>query len=194
MAITMEESTKNLTLNLKGLSDEGRVEAKVAIGEIIVAEINEHLDRGESPVQGGKYKSEKKDGTTADLFSDGDLRAHITFEESSNGIVVGIFDDAPTVERAKAYAHNTGYKDHPWLEDPKLKREFIPSANKKFNESIMKKVEAELKAIKNEESDERMRRLEEKISNTAIASSIFSFLSDGDDKIDDLIKGILLGN
>jgi len=190
MAITLDQSTKKVKLDLDGLTRDGRVEAKIAAGEIIVEEINRYLDRAESPVEGGKYKKKKVDGTISDLFEDGDMRAHITFEESEDGIIVGIFDDAPDIERTKAFAHNTGYRGHPHLSSPKNKREFIPTSRKGFKESIMRRVNSEINDIRNEEEFDKF----EQLTNIDIQPSIESVFDIGNEALDKLILKALSGN
>ncbi len=122
-----------MKLDLKGLNEEEKRLAKEAAGQVLVSGINEFLDRSESPVQGGRFKSRKKDGGVSTLFEDGDLRASITFEElESDHVEVGVFDSAPQVERLKAFNHTTG--------DTLPQRQFIAPPNKRFKEPIMRRV------------------------------------------------------
>lgn len=143
-----------MKLDLKGLNEAEKAEAKILAGEILVEQINLHLDKSESPVSGGSYKRKLADGkSNSRLFEDGDMRSQITFEElDSDHIMVGIFENAPEVERLKSYNHNVG--------DTLPRRQFIPAPNRKFKESIMKKVNNAIQPIK-EESKERARRDEE---------------------------------
>jgi len=141
MAISKSESTKKVKLNLKGLNSEEKELAKITAGQILVESINEFLDRSESPVQGGKFKEKKIDGTSSQLFEFGDMRSQITFEElESDHIEVGIFSDAPEVERLKSFNHNTG--------DTLPKRQFIAAPNKRFKKEIMDEIDRSLDEIR----------------------------------------------
>lgn len=134
-------------MNLKGLTQASKEVAKTEAGEIIVDEINEFLDRSSSPVKGGKFKRFKETGGLSELFEDGDMRSQITFESGAgDSIEVGIFDDAPTVERLKAFNHNTG--------DTVPERRFIASPNQKFKASIMDKVERNIESIRIDQESE----------------------------------------
>lgn len=126
---------------MKGLTQEEKSKAKRESGIVIVDEINKFLDRSTSPVEGGRFKERKADGSRSSLFEFGDMRSQITFEElGTDHIDVGIFEGAPTKERLKAFNHGTG--------DTVPKREFIAAPNKRFKKSIMNKVSRIVKIIK----------------------------------------------
>lgn len=132
-----------MKLNLKGLNQEEKTRAKQESGIAIVDGINDFLDQHVSPVSGGRFKQKKADGTLSSLFEFGDMRAQITFEElETDHVEVGIFADAPTKERLKAFNHGTG--------DTVPKREFIAAPNKKFKKVIMDSVNTIVGEIKEE--------------------------------------------
>lgn len=154
MAISKKESTKRVNLNLKGLSEARKTRAKIEAGTIIVEEINSFLDSSESPVKGSKAFEPKADGSSSQLFEDGDMRSQITFsEEESDAIMVGIFGDAPEKERLKGYNHNVG--------DSLPRRRFIAAPNQVFKKSIMDKVNRSIETIKREEKEEDERIINE---------------------------------
>ena len=114
--------TKRLTLDLDGLSREAKTRAKDEAGRILVEEINSFLDRSTSPVSGGRFKSQKKDGTASLLFEQGDMRSSITFKKrQGNDIEVGVFNKR---EAPKAFNHNEG--------DTLPQRKFIPADGENF--------------------------------------------------------------
>jgi hypothetical protein len=128
-----DEETSKLWRN----ADEStRAAVKAAVGEFIVEKINSHLDRGESPVEGGGYKKylAKRPGQKRQLISklleDGDLRSQITFleEQRGSGLRVGVFSDAPELERLKASGHNKGDSI------TGIQRQFIPFEGQSFKE------------------------------------------------------------
>jgi hypothetical protein len=144
MPINKTESTKKVNLNLKGLTSDQKEKAKSIAGEIIVDEINSFLDKSLSPVKGGNFKKKKADGTKSELFEFGDMRGHITFNElDSDAISVGVFEDAPLVERLKSFNHNTG--------DTLPQRKFIAAPNQVFNPKIMKKVNSAIDKLRKTE-------------------------------------------
>lgn len=143
------------------MNEEEKSRAKKLAGEIIVEGINDILDQSESPVEGGAFKSIKKDGSISTLFMEGDLRSQITFQElESDQVVVGIFEDAPEVERLKAYNHNVG--------DTLPKRQFIAPPNRRFKKEIMEDVENALDDIR---EDAKLRRAEDATLVQTVLSS-----------------------
>lgn len=179
MPITKNQSTKVVKLNLSGLSDSEKAEAKQIAGEIIVDEIQDFLDNSKSPAIGGKFKKRLAKGGKSQLFEDGDMRAAITFAElNGDAIEVGIFKSAKTIEKLKSFNHNTG--------DTLPERRFIPDKSKGFKRSIMKKV------------DEAIRDIKDTAENVSIieGEGIVSFSMDdifSDDSIDALILAALRG-
>ena len=156
-----------MKLNLKGLSKAEKERAKRAAGQVLVDGINEYLDRSDSPVSGGRFKSRKKEGGLSRLFEDGDLRAHITFEElDSDHVEVGVFDSAPEVERLKAFNHTTG--------DTLPQRQFVAPPNRRFKKDIMERVDDVIDPIR-EEAKER-RRLERELVETVLTEDDISDL------------------
>lgn len=134
-------------LNLKGDKAE---EAKEIVGEIIVEEINNFLDNSKSPVKGGQYKPLKKDGTASLLFDSGDMRSQIKFKPHRQGVRVGIFSDAPKLERLKSSGHNLGDSRSG------VKREFIPDDNNDgvFKKTIIAKANKALRDFKESQGEE----------------------------------------
>ena len=149
-----------MKLDLTGLSPEEKVRAKSLAGQILVDEINDYLDRSESPVSGGKFKKEltyKKGDST--LFEFGDMRSQITYEtgeDVENYVEVGIFENAPEVERLKSFNHNTG--------DTLPQRRFIASPNQRFEEDIMTQVNNAVESVR-EQAQEELNQLVEEILN-----------------------------
>lgn len=122
------------------MSPEAQTEAKFRVGDILVEQINDYLDRSTSPVSGGPYKPQKKDGSASQLFMEGDMRAEITFIETDDGVEVGIFDGAPDKEIKKAYNHNVG--------DTLPTRRFIPLEDETFKRDIMSKVKKAVSEVR----------------------------------------------
>ena len=164
MAISKNETTKKVKLNLKGLSPDEKQLAKSVAGEILVEEINDYLDTSRSPVKGGKYKRRKKDGLPSLLLESGDMRSFIDFEPlESDHVEVGVFEDSPTVERLKMFNHNVG--------DTLPRRETIPAPNKVFKKDIMAKVNRavdEIRARSRDEGDELLRLVLEDVGELDI--------------------------
>jgi len=151
MPITKQQSTKRILLSdffdteeiasEWRKADSGTKEAiKAAVGEFIVNQINRHLDRGETPVEGGNYKRTlaKKPGQRglpriSRLLESGDMRSQITFNEGKGtALDVGIFTTAPKEDRLKASGHNRGDSA------TGIQREFIPDGSEAFKPSINK--------------------------------------------------------
>ncbi len=178
MPVNKNQSTKIVKLDLSDLNLAERIIAKQEAGEIIVEEIQRHLDQSKSPVKNGKFKLRKADGQRSELFEFGDMRAQITFEElEGDEIEVGIFDTAPEVERLKSFNHNVG--------DTVPQRRFVPSPNQVFKASIMKRVNDNTESIR-EESQEQ--EVEDGPIESQSLGDIFS-----DSSIESLIREILSG-
>lgn len=145
-----------MKLNLKGLSQDRKARAKEIAGEILVEEINSFLDGSKTPVSKGKFKKNKKDGSASDLFEFGDLRVQIESRPNeTDHVSVGLFEDAPQLQKDKALGHNSGFKGHPNEKKlKKYKREFIPAPNKVFKKNIMKRVNDGIDAIRAEQEQE----------------------------------------
>lgn len=137
--------TKKVKLDLSGLDPANKARARAEAGSIIVSETQSYLDRSSSPVEGGAFKTTLATGVPSKLFETGAMRFNISFEEDEDSIEVGVFSSDQT---AKAYAHNTGFKGHPTLESSKLRRQFIPSTNKRYKQDIMDKVNDRIESIR----------------------------------------------
>jgi hypothetical protein len=127
-------------LNLSSVKNqETKREIKKRLGELLVDEINGHLDRSTSPVKGGGFKKKKADNSSSQLFEDGDMRSQITFEEHPQGIKVGIFDSAPEVDRLKSHNHNLGVT--------LPERQFIPEPGEVFKQTIINKMKSVVREV-----------------------------------------------
>lgn len=115
------------------------------VGQFIVDSMLDKIAEGVSPVSGvgslrkltEEYAKEEKGGDrTPNLDEHGDMLDALTYKIVKNKIIIGIFDKKQAI---KAYAHNTGFEGHPFLENAKLKRQFIPddSKDEKFTKDIM---------------------------------------------------------
>ena len=158
MPINENESTKKVKLNLSGLSNSEKELAKQEAGRILLEEIETYLDASISPVKDGAYRANKVDGTRSDLYDVGDMRSQLEFRSlDSDHIEVGIFKSAPSIDRAKAFGHNSGFKGHKNERKlKKYKREFIPAPNKTFRGDIMERVNEsidEFRGIANEREE-----------------------------------------
>ena len=145
-----------MKLDLSDLTPQQKSEAKALAGEIIVDEMQDYLDRGLSPVKGKgkfkrlskKYADEFKGGNRdPDLFLEGDMRSQITFEDHAQGVKVGIFSDAPTLDKLKASGHNLGNSAN------KTQRQFVPFPKGDFKKTIMDKVNKGIDSIRTSSSD-----------------------------------------
>jgi hypothetical protein len=152
-----EPLTKLVTLNLKGIKDKKK--AKEEAGKLIVEGIQDYLDQSESPVEGGKFKPRKVDGSRSILIEEYDMRPAI---ESKNRrgdqIEVGVYKKA---EVKKAYGHNSGFKGHP--NEKKMKahrREFIPASNKKFKDKITDRVNQRMNELRRGQEQTQLEELE----------------------------------
>lgn len=129
------------------MTPEQKTEAKNRVGELLVEEINDFLDRGKSPVKGGTFRKNKIDGTIGDLLDTGSMRGQIDFQPGDDDSVeVGIFDSD---EAPKAFGHNSGFKGHP--NERKMKkhrREFIPATNKTFTPRINQKIKRTIEEVR----------------------------------------------
>lgn len=144
MPISQEKVTKILDLNLKDLSPESKIEAKEVAADIIIEEINSYLDDSKSPVASGRFKKKKADGSSSQLFQDGDLRMSIEAQDAGgDSIEIGVFDSS---EAPIAYNHNTG--------DTLPMRQFIPPESKGFRRAIMRKVNDAIDDIRATQDDE----------------------------------------
>lgn len=125
------------------LSKKEQREIKKEIGEYLLVSILDYVGSGKSPVSGQgsfkklnkEYAKDQKGGDTLpnlDLF--GDMLDSLKFKVTDKGIEYGIYDKK---EAIKAYAHNTGFEGHPYLESESLKRQFIPNKGQKLKREIV---------------------------------------------------------
>lgn len=128
------------------MSQEARTRAKNIAGEIIIDGIEDALDESSSPVQGGLFKKKLAKGGLSKLLDKGDMRFAIESKnKKGDSIEIGVFKKSQTV---KAYAHNTGFKGHKFLDNSKNKREFIPGKSQLFDKEIMNEVAEAIEDIK----------------------------------------------
>ncbi len=154
MPITKKKISYELDLSrqLEGLSNTQRTEAKRAIAEFIVSEIENQTQAQVSPVTGQGftplskvYKDRKKalgKGGDADLHLNNDMIDSIKAQVKESSVVFKITN--PT-EKKKAFNHNVG--------DTLPRRTFLPDDTKKgkfgtFNEGIRKGVRDIVKGVK----------------------------------------------
>ncbi len=130
--------TKRLSLDLGEVDQSTRDRIKAEVGQLIIDEINDHLDESRSPVAGGSYKRLKADGERSILFEYGDMRDSLEWRDAGGDeIEVGIWNRSET---PKAYNHTVG--------DTLPQREFIPADRDSFRRSIMDKIDDTVKRIK----------------------------------------------
>lgn len=146
MAITKDQVTKKVKLDLSGLSREAKARAKNEAGRIIVEEIQRALDNSNTPVSGGsfskaKVKSGRNAGSVSRLLDTGDLRNSIDAKNRKGDVVeVGVFKKKET---PIAFNHNTG--------DTVPQRQFIPEESQEFKKTIMSRVNEVIDDIRSAE-------------------------------------------
>ena len=125
------------------------------VGKAIVSEMQSKMDVAKSPVDGGRWKSVRKDGSISVLFDNGDLRDAIDFKIKGDNVEVGVYQAS---EVPKAYAHNEAYKGHPHIKQREYYREFIPEKTQDFVPEIESRIdniiEIALREQRNDTSDE----------------------------------------
>lgn len=144
-------------MNLKGIKDKKR--AKEEAGKLIVEGIQDFLDQSESPVENGKFRTTKVDGSRSILLEENDMRPTIDSKNRrGDKVEVGVFKKA---EVKKAFGHNSGFKGHP--NESKMKkhrREFIPASNKKFKDKIMDRVNTRMDELRRGQDKTDLEELE----------------------------------
>lgn len=123
--------------------------AKEEAGRLIVEGIQDSLDQSLSPVSGGSFKRNTKDGERSILFEEGDLRdAIISKNRSGDEIEVGVFKSS---EKLKAYNHNIG--------DTVPTRQFIPDEDQTFKKKVLDRVDRRVKELKRGQKDTSVQEL-----------------------------------
>lgn len=159
--IEKEEIFAEIYPDMKGIEIEDREEVMEEIGEYLLSEIFDYLAEGVSPVTGTKFQKlkdkyaerEKLGDQNPNLDLNGDMLRALEYEVQADKILLGILDNED--QAVKAYAHNTGFKGHPFIKGPK--RKFIPEKNELFAKDIMAGIEEiieDFKLMKKEERDE----------------------------------------
>jgi hypothetical protein len=189
MPINKSEVSKTIDLKIpSGIPAEVADEIKQQVGDYLVAAILDEVGGGASPVSGKDfpqlskdYADDQKGGRRlANLDLEGDMLNALTFEPTTKGVKVGIFDSDQAI---KAFNHNTG--------DTLPKRSFIPSPKESFTKSIESEVAGIVaKALKEYKADafqpdEPIRRTPDE-TTVRRATTTFTF--------DDFISGLFRGN
>lgn len=152
MPINKKQVTKRLRLSdiddtYSKLKPAQKAEVKERVGDYLTEKINEYLDKSNTPVSGGSFKSslskeyKKKTGKTkSDLFLEGDMRSQLAFEIYRDGVEVGIFNEE---EAPKAYNHNVG--------DTLPQRQFIPDKDQTFKKPILDGIKRIIREVDGQE-------------------------------------------
>ncbi len=172
---------KEIELDLSGIPDELKEDAKQAIGEYIKDQTIEFLADGRSPVAREKFKELNEDyakkfkggDPTPNLYLDGDLQGSLDFEITEDGLIWGVMDEN---QRPKADGHNN------FSGDSKLpKRRFIPGDGQKFNSEIESGIKNILNDFKIEtqidQTETRGTSLRDLLSNEGIAELLLRRLN-----------------
>ena len=140
-----DQVSKTLELNLKGIKKKDWQAVKREVGNFVIDKILEKVADGDSPVKDQKnfkslnreYAREQKGGDrTPNLRLSSDMLDALDFklgDRTDSSIDIGAFKNKQAV---KAFAHNTGFKDHPTLQSRDLVRRFIPRKSQKFDDEI----------------------------------------------------------
>jgi hypothetical protein len=137
MPINLNQVTTEIELDLDKVPRNLRAQVKRTVGEVIIDEINSHLDRSTSPVSGGDYKRTKKDGSPSQLLEEGDLRSNLeSRNRAGNTIEIGIFNSK---QAPKAFNHNVG--------DTLPTRQFIPFEGENFKRKIKSRINETIKSF-----------------------------------------------
>lgn len=135
----------NLATEFNGFStasEEEKLIIKSRVSTFLVEQIQTFLDGSNSPVSGGKFKTSKANGDPSQLFERGTMRSFIDARDASvNTIDVGIFQDAPQVERLKSFNHNVG--------DTVPERRFIPEKDQNFKRQITTGIQSIINEVVN---------------------------------------------
>jgi len=115
---------------------------------------------------------------TPNLELEGDMLDALTFETTSSGITVGIFEDSGQADKADGHNNFSGKSKLPL-------RRFIPKSDEEFKGSINTGVRQILN---------RYKRADDKGSSSFEALSLASAALEPDLTIDDILKPFLLGD
>lgn len=144
MPIKMNETSFTFDVPIPDNIIEGKKkEFLQKVGQYLVDSMLDKIAEGISPVAGvGEFKrltkhyadEEKGGDKTANMDEHGDMLNALTYKIVGNSLKIGIFDDKQAI---KSYAHNTGFKGHPFLEGKAPKRQFIPDEDQKLKRDIL---------------------------------------------------------
>ena len=178
---------KKIPLDLKGVPVGKKASVKKEVGEYIIDQIFDHLERGKSPVKGeGKFKkltapyakAEKGGRTTPNLELEGDLKDATQAKNNQSGVTVGIFDDG---EIPKADGHNQfSGEAKAWAKQKKFpKRRFIPDEGQEFVTKIMKGID-EIIAENRKETKQRKPKVKAIETESAVTVDLEDVINDKD--------------
>ena len=147
MPITMKETSFTYEVPIPdGIKAGKKKEFMEKVGRYLVDSMLDMIADGNSPVEGigefkelnPEYAEEEKGGNrTANMDEHGDMLQALTYKIVGNTLKIGIFDERQAI---KSYAHNTGFKGHPYLEGKAPKRQFIPGKDETLDEDILRGV------------------------------------------------------
>lgn len=134
MPISQDQVTYSLLIGdiapeFTKLSEDQQEDVKEMVGDLLLEEIENYLDKSSSPVSGAPFKARKKDGEPSILYERGDLRSSLEWESIDGGVEIGIFQES---EAPKAFNHNVG--------DTVPTRRFIPLEGEQFKKQINTKI------------------------------------------------------
>lgn len=158
MAFNEKETTFKFDFEIPDSLPKSEVKKlKEDIGTFLVESILDKVGQQVSPVSGGRFKAKlspeyaKEKGTDiANLELNGDMLSALDFKLTNSGVEVGIWDEG---EAVKSFAHNTGYEGHPYLENTKFKRQFIPRGDEKLKKDILSGVKNIIQEYLNDNQD-----------------------------------------
>lgn len=145
MTMTMKETSFDFDVPIPDNIKKGkRKEFLEAVGMYLVDSMLDKIADGVSPVEGigefkkltKEYADEEKGGErTANMDEHGDMLQSLTFKVVGNKLRIGIFDEKQAI---KSFAHNTGFRGHPFLDGKAPRRQFIPEGKETLDEDILR--------------------------------------------------------
>lgn len=136
-AVSDSEIYSEIELDLTNIPKDQIPQVKQDVGEFLVEQILSTVAGVKSPVKGGEWekklsaeyrKKKKEEGYTpiANLEATGSLLSSLTYENSRNGIRIGVFDstEAPIADGHNDFSGKSKIPTRQFL--PKTDQEFIP--------------------------------------------------------------------
>ena len=145
---------KTLNLDLDGIPQDRRKEAKEEVGEFLVNESIRYMEEGKSPVAGERpwrklnkeYAQEEHAGDrTPTLNLTGRMRDSFQFRTTNDGVKIGIFHKSQQ-SKAEGHCHFQGKSELP-------RRRFVPSSEQNYKAEIMANVERILEGYRTTKID-----------------------------------------